>query len=82
MKLKEPNMVVEEILDLVNAGYLENSKEKARILNFGAGKGEIGELFQNSGFTHVYGQEGCKRKRSRCLQKGNYKEIESFIVGK
>ena len=76
MKLNEPNMVVQAIKDLIDTGYLDANQEEAKILDFGVTNGEIGELLSNSGFTQVYGQEGCKRRRARSLRKGNYKEIE------
>ena len=44
MKQKEPKKLVDEILDLVNAGYVGDNRESTKILNFGVSKGEIGEL--------------------------------------
>lgn len=56
--------------------------EETKVLDFGVSNGEVGELFSNLGFTEVYGQEGSEQKRARSLKKGNYKAIESFLVGK
>ena len=45
MRLKEPNMVVQAVLDLVDTGYIDANQEEAKILDFGVSNGEIGELF-------------------------------------
>ena len=44
MKLNEPNLVVQAILDLIDLGYLDTKQEEAKILDFGVSNGEIGEL--------------------------------------
>jgi len=55
MKLNEPNMVVQGILDLIDTGYLDINQEEAKVLDFGVSNGEIGELLAGNGFTEVYG---------------------------
>ena len=53
----------------------------AKILDLGAGKGQIGKLLSEHGYTEIYGQEGSYAKKQLLMQKGHYKDIESFIVG-
>jgi len=74
--------MVQAIMNLSTSGYLEINSDETKVLDFGVGNGEIGEIFNSLGFTEVYGQEGSAAMRNRQLKKGHYKSIESFIVGK
>ena len=58
------------------------TKKDAKILDIGAGKGQIGQLLSEQGYTEIYGQEGSDAKKEYLMQKGHYKGIETFIVGK
>ena len=53
-----------------------------KILHLASGNGQIGQLLSEQGFTELYGQDGSPVKRLMLLDKGYYKDIETFIVGK
>ena len=75
----EPRMCFEAIVALV-AGMEDPTG--MRILDFGAGRGQMGQLLAQHGFTEVYGQEGSLAKKQSLERQGLYKDIETFIVGK
>ena len=66
---------------LTNASDSLDSNKDAKILDIGAGKGQIGRFLSEKGYTEIYGQEGSNAKKQLLMQKGHYKDIENFIVG-
>ena len=66
---------------LTNASDSFDSNKDAKILDIGAGKGQIGMFLSEKGYTEIYGQEGSLAKKQLLMQKGHYKDIENFIVG-
>ena len=58
------------------------SDREAKVLDFGAGRGHLGQLLTRRGFTEVYGQEGSEAKKQMLLKQGTYRDIEATIVGK
>ena len=76
-------MCSQAIIDLLQAcADDEKCFLDKKILNLAIGNGEIGQLLSEYGFTELYGQEGSNSKRKKVLEKGHYKEIETYIVGK
>ena len=53
-----------------------------RVLDFGAGKGDIGKRLKAAGIESLYGHDGSESKVQSLTKKGDYKEVFNFIVGK
>ena len=69
-------------MNLAESGQIDLNVDDTKVLDFGVCHGEIGEIFNRLGFSEVYGQEGSAHLRKRSMQKGHYKAIASFIVGR
>ena len=54
----EPRMCVRAITEVVARAQSEAESLNAKILDFGAGSGQVGQLLAEAGFTDIYGQEG------------------------
>lgn len=81
--MNEPKMCVRAVLNIVDDMNIEDPGYDSKILDFGAGKGQLGKLLVEKGFSEVYGQEGSQSKTQFLLNTvGIYKDIQSFIVGK
>ena len=81
--MNEPKMCIKAVLDIVDDMGIEDPGFDSKILDFAAGKGQIGELLTEQGFTEIYGQEGSEPKIHFLRRvEGVYKDIQMFIVGK
>lgn len=78
----DPKMCVKAVLNLEDAHDINFDRTTAKILDFGCCNGAIGELFANEGFSEIYGQEGSKSKAKRVMERGIYKEVDTFLLGK
>ena len=69
-------MCVKGVLEVVDEIRIEDPDLVCKILDFAAGKGQMGELLAEQGFTEIYGQEGSQSKMFKLRQKVEiYKEI-------
>jgi len=78
----DPKMCVKAVLNLEEAHDISFDRTTTKILDFGCCNGAIGELFASEGFSEIYGQEGSKSKAKRVMERGIYKEVDSFLLGK
>ena len=69
-------MVVRAILSIEEDTGCHFDRENTRILDFGCGKGRVGDVLKSQGFDQIYGQEFSERLAERCISKGNYKDVE------
>jgi 2-polyprenyl-3-methyl-5-hydroxy-6-metoxy-1,4-benzoquinol methylase len=75
-------MCVKAVLQLEDARGISFDRTTTKILDFGCCNGAIGDLLASEGFTEIYGQEGSKSKAKRVMERGVYKEVDSFLLGK
>lgn len=83
---------IQEVLQSLTTNVSDSEEESkedrlasvldAKILDFGAGRGQLGQLLTENGFNNVFGQEGSEAKKQFLLRKGYYADIVSYIVGK
>ena len=52
------------------------------MLDFGAGKGDIGRRLRLAGVENLCGHDGSESKVQSLTAKGDYQEVFNFIVGK
>jgi len=70
-------MCVNTVFELI-----AHDEDLERILDFGAGKGDIGARLASRGLTNLYGHDGSQSKKASLMKKGDYREVITFIVGK
>ena len=58
--IAEPLMCVQSIIEICNQNQLGR---EAKVLDFGAGSGNLGTLLVENGVNEVYGQEGSDTKK-------------------
>lgn len=81
--MKANQLCVRELLTLkLTEDSVDVNPETSKVLDVGAGNGQMGKILAECGFQNVTAQEGSEFKAEQCKTSGLYQEVHSFLLGK